>query len=43
MGGGTAKYSEVWAAVCGGLWANGGEVVRRPAVERGTRDVGLLP
>jgi hypothetical protein len=43
MGGGTAKYGEVWAAACDGLRANGGEAVRRPAVERGTRGAGLLP
>jgi hypothetical protein len=43
MGGGTAKYNEVWAAACDGLRANGGEAVRRPAVERGTRGAGLLP
>jgi hypothetical protein len=43
MGGGTAKYGKVWAAACDGLRANGGEAVRRPAVERGTRGAGLLP
>jgi hypothetical protein len=30
-------------AVCVGLRANGGEAVRRPAVERGTHGAGLLP
>jgi hypothetical protein len=33
MGGGTAKYGEVWAAAYDGLWANAKEAVRRPAVE----------
>jgi hypothetical protein len=43
MGGGTAKYGEVMEAACDGLRANGGEAVRRPAVERGTCGAGLLP
>jgi hypothetical protein len=43
MGGGTAKYGEVWAAACNGLQDNGGKAVRRPAIERGTRGAGPLP
>jgi hypothetical protein len=37
------KYGDVWAVACVGLRANGGEAVRRPAVERDTRGTSLLP
>jgi hypothetical protein len=43
MGGGTARYDEVWATACDGLRTNGGKAVLRLAVERGTRGAGLLP